>query len=135
PDLDLQDGGILGAADGGEGAATAPAVALGAGDLTILDDGGQVSIVAAARPRPAALLAAWPAAWGLGAVRSLARGGGGGGFGLAAEELLLAETHQGFEFGDPLFKACFALDGALVLGLPAGGLPPGLRLLGALRGG
>jgi hypothetical protein len=59
--LDLQDGGILGAADRGEGAAAALAAALRAGDRTLLEDGGEVRLITAARPRLARLLATSPA--------------------------------------------------------------------------
>src|SRR5438128_1479800 len=59
-DFDLQNRGILGAANGGEGAATAAAVALVPGDLLVLQDGGQVGVVAAAGPGPARLLTASP---------------------------------------------------------------------------
>jgi hypothetical protein len=91
PDLDLQEGGVLGAADGGEGSAATLTAALRAGDFPVLHDGGQMGIIAASRPWLAGLLAAWSAGW------VVVGGGGGGrgrgrGLGLAAEELLLAEA-------------------------------------------
>src|SRR5207253_1888361 len=89
-DLDLQEGGVLGAADGGERAAAAPAVALVAGQRVLLGDRGQGSMVPAARPRPARLRAA-PPGWGVAARRGRDHPGRGGSLGLAAKELLLAE--------------------------------------------
>src|SRR5439155_10501218 len=79
PNLDLQDGGILGAADGGERAAAAPAATLVARDLPLLQDGGQVGVVAAARPRPAALVAAGAARRGRVTGGRRGRGWGRGG--------------------------------------------------------
>jgi len=101
-DLDLQDGGIRGAADGSEGAAAAPAAARVAGELALLDDGGEMRIIPAARPRVAGLLAPSPAGW------VVAAGGGpcgsGSGFGLTAEELLLTEAQLGAELFDLLLE-------------------------------
>jgi hypothetical protein len=57
-DVDLQEGGILGAADGGEGASAVATTALVAGEDVVLDEGGQVGIVAASRTGLAGLLAA-----------------------------------------------------------------------------
>ena len=94
-DLHLQEGGILGTADGGEGPAAAAAVAAVAGELMVLDHGGQVGMVATAWPRLAALLAA-RAPW-RGGGRGRGWGGGGSGLRLAAEELLLAEAQLGAE--------------------------------------
>jgi hypothetical protein len=128
-DLDLEDGGIRGAADRGEGAATAVAVSVGAGDLVFFGDHGQVRVVAAAWSRLAALLTTRPARWGVGGRRH-GRGRRGAGLGLAAEELLLAQTQLGAEVFVLLAEQRFAFDSALVLGLPITGLPPGRELNG-----
>src|SRR5262245_59491117 len=98
-DLDLQDGGVLGAADGGEGPAAGPAAALLPRELVVFDDAGQVGIVAAAGPRPPGLLAAPPPGLRAGGRLGRRAGGRGAGFALAAEELVLAEAQLGFEFG------------------------------------
>jgi len=90
-DLDLQDGGILGAADRGEGTAAVAAAAQIPWDLAVLKDDGQVRVVAAAWSRLAVLLAALPPGYRAGTCRSRGRQEGGSGLGLAAEELLLAE--------------------------------------------
>lgn len=127
-DLDLQDGGIRGAADGSEGAAAAPAPARRARDVPVLDNGGQVRVVAAAWPLLAALLAAGPARWVVGAGGG--RGSSGAGLGLAAEELLLAEAQLGAELFDLLLEEGLALDGTVLQGLPVASLAPGLELLG-----
>ena len=126
-DRDLQYGGILRAADGSEGAAAAAAIARLARDLPVLDHGGQVGVVAAAWPLLAALLAAGTARWVTGAG---GRGGRGARLGLAAEELLLAETQLGAELFDLLLEESLTLDGAIMHGLPVAGLTPGLELLG-----
>jgi hypothetical protein len=131
-DFDLQEGGVLGAADGGEGAAAGPAAALLPRDLVFFDEGGQVGIVAAAGPRPTGLLAAPPGVRARG-PKGRRAGGRDAGFALAAEELLLAETQLGFECGDALLEGGFALDGAVVHRLPVTGLPPGLELHGEAR--
>ena len=104
-DRDLQNGGILGTADGGEGPAAAVAVAVRAQDFVFFDDGGQVAVVAAPRPWFPRLLAAWPPRWsGRGRGRGCVRrwGSSSRGLGFAAEELLLAETQLGAELFDLL---------------------------------
>src|SRR5436305_5845785 len=101
-DLDLQDGGILGAADGSEGVAAALAPAGRVGEFPVLVNGGQVGVVAAAWPPLAALLAPAPARRVVAAVGG--RGGGDAGFGLAAGELLLAEAQLGAELFDLLLE-------------------------------
>src|SRR5438270_603188 len=94
-DLDLQEGGVLGAADGGERTAATPAAAPVARNLPILDHDRQMGMVTTTRPRPAGLLAA-PAAWRRGSRGSRRRRHGrGAGLGLCAEELLLAEAQLG----------------------------------------
>jgi hypothetical protein len=128
-DLDLENSGIRSAADGGKGAAATPAAAFVAGDFMLLGDRGQVRIVAAAWPFVAALLATRPAGWGIGGC-CRGRGSSGAGFGLAAEELLLAQTQLGAELFVLLAQKGFAFDGALVLGFPITGLPPGFKLDG-----
>ena len=99
-------------------------------DLDVLDDGRQVGIVAAARPRVAALLAARSAGGSRGRRR---RRGRGAGLRLAAEELLLAEAQLGAELFDLLLEKGFALDGAIMHGLPVTGLSPRLERLGQVR--
>jgi hypothetical protein len=84
-------------------------------------------------PRPAGLLAAPPPERGRGTRGRRGQGGGSAGPGLAAEELLLAETELGAELFDLLFEEGFALHGAVVHGLPVASLAPGLELHGAAR--
>ncbi len=131
-DLDLQKGGIFGAANGGEGQAATVAAALRTGDLPLLDAGGQVGIVAAAGSLLTALLAAWAARGSLGVCRC-GWSGRRGGFGFATEELLLAQAELGTELFDLLLEEVFALDGALVHGFPVSGLSPGFKLDGEAR--
>jgi hypothetical protein len=96
------------------------------------DDGGQVAVVASCRSGPSALLAAW--AWevwgGVVGVRGVVGRCSGVGFGFRAEELLFAESEFGFEFVNALLGEAFALECALVHGLPVGGLSEGLEFLG-----
>ena len=131
-DFDLQDGGLLGAADGGEGSATAVAVTVGAGDFVYFDDGGEMAVVAALRCWLAPLLAAWPPRWSVGESRCRRQrwDGRGRGLGLAAEELLLAQTQLGAELLDLLSQGGFPLEGALMERLPVAGLSPRLELDG-----
>ena len=56
--------------------------------------------------------------------------GGGGGVGLASEELLWEETDAGLELLVLVVEEVLALDGPLMPGLPVGGLASGLELLG-----
>ena len=132
-DFDFQDRGILGAADGGEGAAAALAAALVAGDLVVLDDDGEVGVVTAARPWPATLLAAWPPGLGRLARWGRRRRGSGRGLGLAAKEVLRAEAQLGAELFDLLAEKGLAVAGTLGHGLPVGGLRPGLKCVGEAR--
>jgi len=129
-DVDLQDRGILGAADGGEGAPAALAIALVPRKVVIFDDHRQMAMVAAAWPGSATLRTAPPPRGGVGACRR--RGGRGRGrrFGLAAEQLLFAEAELGFEFDDALLELGRAFKGALVHGLPVGGRAVGFKFLG-----
>ncbi len=131
-DLDLEDSGILGAADRGERAAATAAARVVAGDFVFFGDHGQVRVVAAAWSLVATLLATRPAGWGVG-ERRRGRGGRGAGLGLAAEELLLAQTQLGAELCDLLAEQSFAFEGALVQGFPVTGLPPGFELDGEAR--
>jgi len=130
-DRDLQDGGIFGTTDRGEGAAAVSAATGVAGNLVIFGDSGEVRIVAAAWPLVAALLAAWPPGWGVGARRR--RGGSGASLGLFAKELLLAQSQLGAELFVLLEEQGFAFDGALVQGFPVASLSPGLELDGQAR--
>src|SRR5205807_9021405 len=56
-------------------------------------------------------------------------GGRRNGLGLAAEALLLAEAHQGWESVDLGLESGLAPQGAAMHGPPVGGLAPGLELL------
>ena len=132
PDLDLQDGGVFGAADGGEGAAATLAATLGDRERVLFDDGGQVGVVAATGCRPSGLLAAPPGRGG-GPRRGRARGRRGAGFGFAAEELLLAQAQLGAELFDLLLEEGLALEGAAVQGLPVARLTPRFKLQGKAR--
>ena len=58
PDLDLQDGGLVGAGEGREGLSAAGAPLLFGGQFDDLLDGGQVGVVAALGSRLAPLLSA-----------------------------------------------------------------------------
>jgi hypothetical protein len=127
-DFDLQDGGVRGAADGREGLAAAPATARRCREFVLFDNRGQVGVVAAARSRPAGLLAA--SLSGRGSWTRRGRWGSGAGLGLFAEELLLAETQLSAELFDLLLEMGGTLDRAVVHGLPVGGLSPGLELDG-----
>ena len=109
PNLDLQDGRVLGAADGGEGAAAAPATALRRRKIVLLDDGREMGVVAAAWPRLAGLLAAPPPGRGRWVRGRWGQGGADAGLGLAAEELLLTEAELGAELFDLLFEEGLAL--------------------------
>ena len=92
-DLDLQDRGVVGAGEGGEGLSAAGTSLLFGGQFEDLFDGGQVGVVAAFGSRLSPLLSA--GSWRSGrAGEALA---GGRGVGLASEELLLAEAELGLE--------------------------------------
>lgn len=132
-DFDFQEGRILGAAHGGEGATAALAAALLGGKLVFLANGGQVRVVAAAWSGPAALLATRPPRRAVGPRRGWGRCRGGAGFGLAAEELLLPEAQLGAELFVFLPQQGFTLQGTLVHGLPVAGGAPRLELLGEAR--
>ena len=60
PDIDLQDGGILGAWEIGERLTTPRAVALVGRQDLVFDNGREVGIIAAFRTGPTALLATRP---------------------------------------------------------------------------
>ena len=144
PDLDLQDDRILGAREVREGLAALRTTAPLGGEFVVLDDGRKMGIIAPLRTRPAALLASGPTRWRLGGGRQRGRRfGRGGGLGLSAEELLLADAKQRLKPIDLGLKLGLAFEGAAMHGLPVGGLPPGLELLlqawanrtGALRDG
>jgi hypothetical protein len=130
PDVDLQDEGILRAGEVGEGL-TAPrtSASLGGQDV-VLGDGREVGVIASRGPGVTGLLAA-RSPWrriGVGWIGGR-RGGGRGGLGLAAEELLLTKPEQGLESIDLGLEFGLALEGAAMHGLPVGGLAPGLELL------
>ncbi len=60
PHLDLQDGGIFGAADRGEGSAAAATTTVFARDRVVFVNGREVGMVATTWPRSPGLLAASP---------------------------------------------------------------------------
>ena len=132
PDLDLQDFGILGAREVGEGLTTPRAPApIGRKDV-ILGDRRKMRLIPASRPRLAAPLPAWP--WRRrrrahsGRVRG--RGSGRGSrLRLTPEELLLAESKQGLELVILGFELSLAIEGAGVHRLPVAGEPIRLELL------
>jgi hypothetical protein len=126
-DLDLQDGGVFGAADGREGLTAALTATLLGGQLVFFDDGGEVGVIPAARPRATALLAPRP---GWGGRSGRGRGRGGTDLGLTAEELLLAETQLGAELVVLPSEQGFAFEGTLVQRFPVAGLTPGLEFDG-----
>jgi hypothetical protein len=130
PDVDLQDGRILGAGEVGEGLAALRAKALLGGQDMVLGDGREVGVIASLGSGPTALLAATTPCRriGLGRIRD-GRSGGRGGLGLLAEELLLAEPDQGLEAVDLGLELGLAFEGAAMHGLPVGGLAPRLELL------
>ena len=100
------------------------------GELVVLDDGREMGIVASLGTRLAGLLASVPTRWRVGWGGEWGRRmGRGGGFGLSAEELLLAEAKESLEPFDLGLELGLALEDAAMLGLPVGGLPPGLELL------
>src|SRR5947209_4763793 len=129
-DIDLQDDRILGAGEVVEGPSAPRATTPIAGESVVLDDGREVGIVASSGPRLARLLASGPTRWrvGRGGERGR-RPGRGGGLGLSTEELLLAEAQEGLEPLDFGLELGLAFEGAAMLGLPVGGLAPGLELL------
>jgi hypothetical protein len=129
-DIDLKDDRILGAGKVVEGLAALRATALLGGQSVVLDNGREMGIITPLGPRLAGLLASGPTRWlgGRGGERG-GRWGRGGGLGLSTEELLLAEAEEGMkplELGLELGLAC---EDAAMLGLPVGGLAPGLELL------
>ena len=126
PDVDLQDGRLVGAGELGEGLSAAAAPLLLGGQFDEFFGGGQVGVVPAFRSRLSPSLPAW-------SRRSVGSGGaadGGRRLGLASEELLLAEAELGLERGDLLLELGLAGHGAVEHGLVVGGLTPGLELLG-----
>jgi hypothetical protein len=143
-DLDLEDGGVIGAREVGERLAARRAALLVGGPGHFLRGGRQVAMVAAAVSGAAPLLAARSSAvaggrrrvgvgargW-RGAVGVGGRDRGWGReqligtvacFGTAAEMLLPEEAKLGFEFGDALAESRLALTGALMHGLPVADL-------------
>jgi hypothetical protein len=145
-DVALEDRGVVGAGEGGEGLATALTAALVVGQVAPFLGRGPVGVIAAAMALGAALLAA-PAAGRFGhrggrvvrrrpgAVSGRAVGredvGGVVGFGLASEEAMAEVADLGLEVGHRLLELVFALAGALMPGLVVGSLPLGIaeRLL------
>jgi hypothetical protein len=130
PDVDLQDEGILGAGEVGERLTAPRAKALLGGQDVVLGDGGEVGVIASLGPGLTGSLAARPP-WrrvGVGRIRD-GRCGGRGGLGLAAEELLLAESEQGLKSVDLGLELGLAFEGAAMHGPPVGGLSPRLELL------
>ena len=122
PDVDLQDGGILGAWEIGEGLTTLRAAALvGRKDL-VFDIGEEVGIIAAFRTGPTALLATRLSRWCVGVGRNQGRRSRRrGGLGLTPEKLLLAKTEQRLEPFVLDFELGLALKGPAVHGFPVGG--------------
>src|SRR5205823_1741460 len=95
PDLDLQDGRVLGAREVREGLATPRTTGVFGEEFVILDDGRELGIIASPGTGPTALLTARPPRqWRGGGRRRDRRCGRRGRFGLSAEELLLAEAQQ-----------------------------------------
>jgi hypothetical protein len=130
PDLDLKDEGILGAREVVKGLATAGTTALLRGKFVVLDDGGEVGMIAPLGSLASALLTPFSAWWrwtGVGGGDG--RFGGGAGLGLSAEELLLAEAEPRLEPIDLGFELGLAFEGAAMHGLPIGGLAIRLEFL------
>jgi len=130
PNLDLQDDGILGAGEVGEGLTTPRATALlRRKDLRFVN-GRKMGVIASLRTWPTGLLAARPTRRGVGAGRIWGRRSRRrGGLGLAPEELLLAKTDQCLEPLNFNFELGLALKRPGVLGLPVGGLTKRLEIL------
>jgi hypothetical protein len=144
PHVDLQDDRILGPREVVEGLAAPRTTALLRREFVVLGDGREMGIVTPLWTRLARLLTSGPTRWCFG--RGYERGcrfGYGGGLGLSAEELLLAEAKHGLKPLDLGLEFGLAFEGAAMHGLPIGDLPPGLELLlqawanrtGALRDG
>jgi hypothetical protein len=128
--VDFEDEGILGARELVEGKIALRTTALLGGQDVVFRDGREMGIIASFGPGAIGLLAApsrrrWV---GAGRIRGR-RSGRGGGLGLAAEELLLAETEQGLEVVDLGLELGLAVEGAAMLGLPVGRLTPGFEIL------
>ena len=129
-DLDFEDEGILGAREVVERLTTLRAPALLGGQDVVFGDGRQVGVIASWGPRPTGLLATRSRCPRVGLGRTWSRRSGGrGGFGLAAEELLLPEPELRLEPLDLGPELGLALQGAAMHGLPVGGLAPRLELL------
>ena len=92
PDVDLQEDGILGAGELGEGLTTPGATALFGGQGVVFGDGREVGMITSLGPRPTGSLAPRPPGRRIGAgwIRGR-RSGHRRGLGLAPEELLLVE--------------------------------------------
>jgi hypothetical protein len=127
-DLDLKDGGVVGAREGVEGLAAAEALALVRGEVEDFLVGGKVVVVASAVALMAGLLAA--SAFGLGGWRVVVGGRVSGGrsvrrvmgLRLLAEEAVFEVSDLGLESCDFVLELGFALCGALMLGLVVAGL-------------
>jgi hypothetical protein len=128
-DVDLEEDRILGAGKVVEGPAALWATALLRGELVVLDDGREMGKIASLGTGLAGLLTPGPTRWRVG--RSGERGCrcGRSGLGLSAEELLFAEAEESLKSRDLGLEFGLALEDATMLGLPVGGLPPGLEFL------
>jgi hypothetical protein len=144
PDIDLKEDRILGAGRVVERLAAQRATALLGGEWVVLDNGREMGIITSLGPRLAGLLASGPTRGRVGrGSERVGRSGRSGGLGFSAEELLLAEAEEGLKLLDLGLELGLACEDAAMLGLPVGGLPPGLELLlqawanrtGALRDG
>jgi len=157
-DIDLQDGGVVGAGKDSEGLAAVLTAALVVGQVTDLLGRGQVGIIASAVSFAATLLAAG-AARRFAVIRRGYRGGkrrrvsglrrrrqvslwlvgsqgigGVAGLGTATEEAVAEVAVFGLKLGELLLEQVFALSSALMLGLVVSGLPKGVAKLLAGRG-
>jgi hypothetical protein len=114
PDFDLQDGGIVGAREGGKRLSAVGTSLRFGGQFDDLFDSGQVGVVATFGSRLSPLLSA-------GSRRSGRAGGavaGGGRIGLATEELLFEATDAGVELLVLLAEEFLPSDGSVMQGLP-----------------
>jgi hypothetical protein len=130
PDIDLEDDRILGTGKVVEGLAALRTTTLLRGELVVLDDSREVGIITSFGTGLAGLLASGPTRWRVG--RGGERGGRWGrssGLGFSTEELLLTEAEQSLKPLDLSFELGLACEGAAMLGLPVGGLAPGLEFL------
>jgi hypothetical protein len=128
-DIDLENDRILGTGEVVEGLAAPRATALIGVELVVLEDGREMGIVSPFGTGLAGLLTSGPTRWRVGGGGERGRRLGGGGLGLSTEELLFAEAEESLEPGDLGLELGLACEGAAMLGLPVGGLAPGLELL------